>query len=295
MSSKYKFSEFSIKSLAILGVALLFIAYGSCKNGNSAELTSFNTTIDSFKHLNDQTVTMLGALQMKIDEVTTEKNRLDSVVSQKNREIERLRKEVVKLKRANKKAAHNKKTEKSPLIATEQGGYAEMYQAQIKQLQAEKASLIAELNGLRNAFEHIRQLGSIVHVSNIRFEAVKLKKRGKVEKLVTKAKKMNELKIIYDIDENSITEDGNKTLYIVIKGPDGKVLTDQNNHSGFFKSSEGATMDYSVMKDVYIKNGKPVSDLACSWMQNGTREKGEYSVAIYNNGHRVGAGNVLLK
>jgi hypothetical protein len=276
-------------------IAILTLFAGSCKNGDNLESAAFHTTIDSLKHVNDQTVTMLGASQIKIDQISSERNKMDSIVVLKNKEIDKLKREVARLKKTNKKAAISKKADKDSGREKEASGYAEMYQSQIKQLQAEKAALESELNTLKKSFERLKQLGSVVHASNFRIEPVKLRKGGKSEKIVTKAKKMNELKISFDIDENLITDDGNKSLYIVIAGPDGKVLSDESNQSGKFTNSEGLALDYSVKKEILVRKGKPVTDLNCTWKQNGPHEKGAYTVTVYNEGHRVGSGSVTLK
>ena len=295
MNLRNKLYRQTATARVVAAFIVLTLWAGSCKNGDNLESAAFNNTIDSLKHLNDQTVGMLGASQIKIDQVTSEKNKMDSVLALKNREIEKLKKDVARLKKANKKMAHAKKADKDTGHEKEVSGYAEMYQSQIRQLQAEKAALESELAALKTSFEKIKKLGSIVHASNFRIDPVKLRKGGKSEKPVTKAKKMNELKVWFDLDENQITDDGNKTLYIVITGPGGKVLSENNNQSGKFTGADGLSMDYSVKKDIFVRNGKPTTDLSCSWKQSGAHEKGLYSVAVYNEGHRVGAGSVTLK
>ena len=81
----------------------------------------------------------------------------------------------------------------------------------------------------------------------------------------------------------------------MIKGPDGKVLSNPENKSGKFTAADGSSIDYSMTADVYVKNGKPVNDLSCIWKQTGEHAKGAYTISIYNDGHKVGAGSVTLK
>ena len=319
---KIRCNLFINKSVIAAAIAVLITLAGAtgCKDNNSAEIASFNTTIDSLKGVNDKTLTMLGASRITVDQLTSQKTQLDSLVAEKDKEIERLKAELRKWKggggeriagsgRSGKSSGKGKmagkgkkkrkgkheKEEVQPDNSSVVNNYNEMYQTQIKTLQSQKEGMEGELAELRKKFDALKKLASIVHASNFRMEPLHVRKNGKKEKVVTKAKKMNELKIAYDIEENSITDDGNKTLYLVIKGPDGKVLSNPENKSGKFTAADGSSIDYSMTADVYVKNGKPVNDLSCIWKQTGEHAKGAYTISIYNDGHKVGAGSVTLK
>lgn len=121
------------------------------------------------------------------------------------------------------------------------------------------------------------------------------KRRNGKEKETKKAKKVDVLRITFDIVENRIAESGTKQLYLRIVGPDRNVLDTPSNASGVMNTAIGTQIQYSVMKNIVLTQNMPVKDVVVDWQQNGSYGKGTYTIEIYNEGYKVGSGNVELR
>ena len=143
---------------------------------------------------------------------------------------------------------------------------------------------------------NLKKLGSVLHTNNIRLVPEHKKKDGsEVVVKRAKAKKTNVLKIMFDIVENNIAESGTKHIYLRLIAPDNTVLSDTTNASGTITTNKGVQVNYSVMKDIELTKGTPVSDVSVDWYHDGHYQKGVYNIEIYSEGMMVGSGSVTLK
>jgi len=133
-----------------------------------------------------------------------------------------------------------------------------------------------------------------LHASNIRLEPIHLKRGGKKEKETSKARKVDVLRIMFDIDENRIAENGTKELDVRIVDPNGSLLSNAAYGSGTTTASDGSSMNYTIMKQVALETNKPVKDVTVDWHQDSDYKKGQYQIEIYNGGDKIGSGNVTL-
>jgi hypothetical protein len=99
----------------------------------------------------------------------------------------------------------------------------------------------------------------------------------------------------FDIDENRIAESGTKKLYIAIKGPDGSMLGKSIFGSGMMNTYDGKSINYSIEKDINLKQNEAMKNVVVNWRQEGAYKKGMYDVAIYNEGYTIGEGTAALK
>jgi seryl-tRNA synthetase len=233
---------------------------------------------------------------MQIDNDATVSSRLDSQIRQKDQEIAKLQKETGHLISNNKKLANEIKTDKK-IIASLKNDLNEntkSYEEKLSALQNERDNLMRQRDSLLAKYNKIFALGSVLHASNIRLTAVHIKRSGK-EKDTKRARRADELKIDFDIDENRIAENGTKQLYLVIKDPSGNLLSDAASGSGSTTSSNGTQLNYTVLKEIPIVTNEPVKDITVEWKKESDYEKGTYTITIYNGGYRIGGGQVELR
>lgn len=153
-----------------------------------------------------------------------------------------------------------------------------------KELDSSK-SLIKEKNELI-------ELGSTLVASNFYVKAINDK--GGKEKETTTARKVDKLNISFDLEPNKIISSGKKMLYIVVTGPDGKVVMIDDANSGITTTHEGISMNYTHYVEVdYKKNTKQTIDF--NWKSPNNFIKGNYRIDVYNNGFNIGNGYVSLK
>jgi len=92
--------------------------------------------------------------------------------------------------------------------------------------------------------------GSVLHASEIRVTFIRDQKRK--EKVTSKAKRTDELRVAFNIDENRIAESGMKQLYISITGPDNKIFYSVADGSGTTYNIRGGSVTYSLAKEIYF-------------------------------------------
>jgi hypothetical protein len=125
-------------------------------------------------------------------------------------------------------------------------------------------------------------------------EAIHKRKNGK-EKDTKKAKKADVLRVTFDIDENRIAESGTKQIYLRIIGPDGNVLTNPAYGSGTLTTSKGDQLAYTTLRNVPLVTNQQVKNIITEWNQEADYVKGTYNIEVYNDGFKVGSGDVTLK
>ncbi len=100
----------------------------------------------------------------------------------------------------------------------------EVLQGQKIQLAHEKVVVTQQRDKVQKEFdstavvvkekENVIDVGSTLHASNFNIVGINEKSGGK-EKVTTTAKRVDKLRISFDLDENMITESGTKKLYIM--------------------------------------------------------------------------------
>jgi predicted nuclease with TOPRIM domain len=160
-----------------------------------------------------------------------------------------------------------------------------------KALSKQKDSLVAHNSGLQEKID----LAKILRVSNIRMKGLQLTRGGKDEKETEKAKRIDVLRIMFDIEENKFTSSGIKELDICIINPNGELLSNDALGSGSFKMSDGKYKYYYTSKEVMLHTEELLSNITVDWQQTSNYEKGVYTVEIYNEGYLIGKGAVSLR
>jgi hypothetical protein len=141
--------------------------------------------------------------------------------------------------------------------------------------------------------EDVIDVGSTLHASN--FSIVGLKERsGGKEKETSTAKRVDKLRISFQIDENRITPTGPKDIYISITAPDGKPVTVDALGSGKFVTRDGVERPYTKKMSINYVQGQK-EPVQVEWSQNSDFQTGNYKIEIYNNGFKIGEGTRSFK
>lgn len=113
-----------------------------------------------------------------------------------------------------------------------------------------------------------------------------LKKNGKTEKNVTKAK---QLMVTFTIPQNNSTPVGEKTIYLRIVNPEGQLL----GGAGSF-SFEGKSIPCTARKSIEYA-GDEIAGLKIYWDVNTTLTPGDYTVELFTDGYRLTSRHFTLK
>lgn len=170
-----------------------------------------------------------------------------------------------------------------------------------KALTAENISTkqeLGEVKGQKAALEtqSAEQQAIIARGSVLRstvMTAVAIFERGSGKQVETaKASKAEQIKCCFTVGENLTAKPGNKTLYLRVISPDGKVLPAAEPDNRFkFNGVEG---EYTAKRDIDYQNA-PV-DACIYWKStNGKLATGQYVVEVYESGGQVGTTSFNLK
>jgi len=138
----------------------------------------------------------------------------------------------------------------------------------------------------------INELSSTLSVSNQQITGIRVRSSGKeVEK--TRAKRIDKIRVSFDVDRNSRTESGNKKLYVAIYNPDGTLGSYGNAKGGQIELRSGDTANFSDAISFDYTNGQ-TKNLTFDW-ENEAFQKGVYTFNVYENGFKISQAKIALR
>ena len=278
------------------------------KNQTKETIDQKETMIATTSTQRDQLQKELEDAAMRYDVLKTSNSKKDSSITVKDREIDEKKTRIQQLlSKAN--ATQSELAEAKRLISSLNGdidGYKEqvaVLQQQKTQLISEKAIVISQRDRVQRNYdsstlvikekENLIDVGSTLHASNFSIVGINERNNGK-EKTTTTAKRVDKLRISFDIDENMLTESGTKEIYVCITAPDGSPIAVQAMGSGTFSTRQGSEKPYTQKLDVnYTQNKRQT--VSFDWKQGSDFNTGNYKIEVYNNGFKVGEGYKPLK
>ncbi|HEX2609065.1 MAG TPA: hypothetical protein VHK91_16900, partial [Flavisolibacter sp.] len=132
-------------------------------------------------------------------------------------------------------------------------------------------------------------VASTFSASNIQITPINEKNKGK-EKVTTTAKKVDKLVVSFDV-ENRVARSGPADMYVIVTGPDGKVITDAN--SSTLTTRNDGDRQYTNKTSMEYEQGTRKS------IQIPLRQEhfqtGDYKIEVYQNGFKIAEGVRTLK
>jgi len=294
---------------AVLVVALLgtwgYIIYD--KNNNKEVITQKETLIASTSTQRDELQKELEDAAMRYDMLKSSNSKLDSTITSKDREIQEKRTRIQTL--LNKSNATAAELGEAKRLIASLNGDLEGYRTQIEVLQGEKVQLTQEKQYVTQQRDRVRKdydsatvvikekedmlnVGSTLLASN--FSITGINEKGSREKTTATAKRVDKLRISFDLNENMIAQSGNKEIYVCITAPDGTPVAVEALGSGTFSTRDGQQKFFTQKLDVdYTQNKKQT--VSFDWKQNTNFSTGNYKIEVFNNGFKVGEASRPLK
>lgn len=232
----------------------------------------------------------------RLDDLTGKNAQLDQQLKEKNSELSRTKTRIQEI--LAKSNATAKEVAEARTLIRKLNSRITDYEQQIATLRKQNTELVSQRDSVAADNSDLQQkvtLAKVLHASNIRIKPVRLTHRGRKEKETDKARRVDVLRIIFDIDENRIAENGSKELNICILNPEGELLSNAALGSGSFKTSGGQSKYYSISKTISLQTEQPVQDINVDWQQSADYIKGDYTVEIYHQGYLIGKGMVNLR
>jgi predicted nuclease with TOPRIM domain len=252
----------------------------------------------------------------RLDSATGTNTQLQGALAERQTEINRLKDEIQKITK-NKNANAYELARARKLINTLNSKIDDLYAeverlkgenqsltASNQQLTSEKESLTTERTQLqenlattqtqKKELEEKVDVASTMHASNLNITPINVKRSGK-EKSTTTAKRVDVLRISFDLDENRVAPSGSKELYVAITAPNGSPVSTAELGSGTFESREGGGSKFFTTKvQVPYEQGKR-TPMSFDWKQPAEYQLGTYKIEIYHNGFLIGQGTKTLK
>lgn len=294
----------------ILVIALLgtwgYIIYD--KNKTKEVIQQKDTQYTAVVTEKDTLQSLLDEATNRYDALKTTNAKKDSTITTKDRDIASKKAQIQSLlSKKNASAAELKQAR--DMIASLNTDIAD-YKVQIETLKGqnvvltqEKEVVTKERNKVRQDFdsaktiikqrEDLIDIGSTLHASNFNILGIQEKKGGK-EKETAKAKKVDKVRISFDLDENRITTTGPKDLYIIVTAPDGTPVSVEALGSGKFTTRDGGEKTFTQKQSIdYVQGQKQRVNV--DWKQNSPYKVGDYKIEVYNNGFKIGEGTRHFK
>lgn len=152
-------------------------------------------------------------------------------------------------------------------------------------LQVEKVALEGNLQRKQSENETLSRkvdVGSTFSASSFQIASVDIKKSGK-ERTTTTAKKVDKLLLSFDI-ENRIANSGPADIYLVVTGPDGKIVGHSSGNI-LLTREDGERLFTERVTVSYEKGTRQRIEFP---IKGQDFQKGNYRVEVYHNGFRIG-------
>jgi len=116
--------------------------------------------------------------------------------------------------------------------------------------------------------------------------------RGKTkDKEEYKAKRVDKLKLIFNLPENALTAQESKDIYLRVLDPQGAVVANDATGSGEFEV-DGAPSKFTARESVAYQNNNQKVEML---YDNAELRPGKYSVELYSEGYKIGGTNFTIK
>ena len=286
----------------IIGVLVLIIAVLTW------QLIVTKTTVTTFTVEKEKTVTQNTELQNELDSLLKEHEKIkaeygslsgklaekDSLILAKAEEIQQLIASQADYKRIKKKLEYLRGITQGYITQIDslyrENKTLKTENIKIKEDYSKEVSKTAELTKDKESLTEKVSLASSLKAYNIKGVPVRSKSGGKKEELADKAKRAEKIKVSFTLSENLIIPGGNKSIYIRIARPDGKILT---LGEGYSFEYGGEQIQYSVKNDINYQN--KATDVTMYWNKAEEFTPGSYVVSVFTDGQLIGESQFSMK
>lgn len=247
---------------------------------NEDVLSMLEGTLDSYDSLqtvNDTISAEMELQKQQIEELITKVKRGDYSLAKAKKEAETLRAimknyvhQIDSLNQANQ------------ALTAQNSGLTQ----ELGEVKGQKEALATE----KEALEGRIAKGAVLHTTVINAGALRVRSNGK-QVDTDRAKNAEMVKCCFTLGVNNVTIAGDKTIYMRVISPDGRVLPATGGNNRF--SFGGVEGEYSAKRDVNYQN--EAVDVCIFWTGGEELRTGQYIVEIYEGGALVSKTNFDLK
>lgn len=301
-NKKKEYAIIAVLSVLLLG-SLGYNIYQGQKHKESSELMAID--------LKDEESAKI-LLQQELDSLTSEFERTkqdidvrDSILSKRDAEIFDKQREIQNILNKNELSESELKQARRMIAAlnadigrfkqeiTDLKQKNDSLQVANQTLNEEKTTISEELvSEKEKAQETEKNMRSTFSISNYQLKGLMVKRSGK-EVETDKAKRIDKLRVSFDLDPNSYADSGVKEIFIAIYKPDGTLGKFKGASSGSLETWSLGTVEYSdKIKFIYTKGSE--RNISFDW-EDYEFPKGVYRIDLYQNGFKIGQKSLELR
>jgi hypothetical protein len=231
---------------------------------------------------------------------------LDSIISVKEKQLMSAKSQIDQERKQNKISTQQYQDQLDNMK-----GVVNDLQTQVTQLTQEKNILITKNDSLgktlANQMTTNQQLSStnqtlskkvsvasLLKPSSISATGVRAKGSGK-ETETDNAKKVEKIKVCFNVPENDVADPGQKTFMVRIISPEGVTLALESSGSGTFPLADSASVTRQYTMQTTIDYNKQAQNVCSYWQQTAPYATGQYTAEVYQDGYMIGTTNFKLK
>lgn len=169
-----------------------------------------------------------------------------------------------------------------------------------RQLSKDKVKLVGDLDKQKKSTEMLLEerdvlrgqveKAAILNVSDLSADGIRIVRKGR-EKVSSKAKRVEKLRIGFTLPKNDVASAGTKHIYMVVTGPDKQIITDGG--SNFKLGSKN--MAFTAKREVEYKNKTKDLMMYGKNLFKDEFDAGKYKIELYCDGAQIGKTEVFLK
>ncbi|MEO5571481.1 MAG: hypothetical protein ABIT08_17005 [Bacteroidia bacterium] len=264
-------------------------------------LEEVSKTLDSTVAERDAISAELKKMKDEYEKINQENAGLQSQLSAKDEEIKSKIAEIQRLVNSGDAAQLRKAREELSQLKAMNQNYVVQVDSMKKvneDLNEQNLSLNETLTTEKGKVESLTQensllankvaVGSVLRTMDVTATSVRYKSNGK-ESEMTKASKVQKIKICFMVLENHVVDKGSKDIFIRVISPDGAVLT--TTQETFMYNSQATLF---TVKDSFDYNNEKTN--VCIYFDKGSQySKGKYSIELYSGGTQIGSTSLSLK
>lgn len=267
------------------------------------EVASTRTKLDSISTVLNMKIAEVEKLGGDVEELNRMKAQLeaDKVALSRSSKVE-TGKYLTKIKQyetflAEKDTEIAKLREENQLLATSN----DSLNVQVGSLQTERQTLVQRQTELSDSVmtytaqnkDLSEKVNRAAALKAQNFKVLAVTSKGKTrDEDAYKAKRVDKIKMVFDLPENPLTRQETKEIYVRVLDPNGAVLADDATGSGEFEINGQETKFSSRESVAYLNNNQKVE---MTYDNTAQFRPGKYSVELYAEGYRIGGGNFVIR
>jgi len=300
-----KNKEYAI--IAILGVLLLAsLGYNFYQsNEKKKEVETLNIDLKDTKSAKEALQIQLDSISGEFEKSRGELEARDSLLSKRDAEIFDKQKEIQNILSKSNVSESELKQAKRMIAAL--NADISRFKQEINELKKQNDSLTVANDTLRfNQFQMSDKLvkeqekakkteeniRSTFSVSNYQITGLKVRNSGK-EVETDKARRIDKLRVSFDLDDNQYAQTGVQEIYIAIYKPDGTLGIFKDANAGELETWSLGSVKYSdKIRFNYTKGSQ--QNISFDW-EDYEFPKGIYKIDLFQNGFKIGQKSLELK